>query len=573
MKPLDPRLLRHARAARGYVFATAGLGLATAGLVVAQAILIASIAAPAITQTRPLTEAWHLIGALAVVVALRALATGVQERFAHRAATRVVIDLRTQVLRATVAAGPRWAADGHGPATVTLLTRGLDDLGPYFVRYLPQLLLASTVTPATLAVIGILEWVSALIIIITIPLVPIFMILVGQLTQGVANRRLATMQRLSAQVLDLVAGLPTLRAFGRENGPGARVRALGHAHRRSTMGTLRVAFLSGMVLELLTTLSVAVVAVGIGLRLVDGQLDLFTGLAVLILAPEVYLPLRQVGLHFHASTDGIAAAEAVFALLETETSDDASRPRGAGIDLATLPGPFTIELADVGVRAPGRAVWAPASLTGTISPGEITALVGANGAGKSTAILAILGLIRPERGSVSLLDGAGARHDLADIDLASWHALIAWVPQRSVLVPGTILGSVLDTVSPLDAEPRDIPPAVLQAAAMTGLDDVVAGLPAGWATPIGHGGQGISRGQGQRIALTRALVSEAPVVVLDEPTAHLDALSGEQIRATLRTLRAQGRTVLIAAHHARLVELADHVLDVSSAHANEEAAR
>lgn len=558
MKPLDPRLLAHARDARGHVLVTAAAGVATAGLVVAQALLLAAILAPAITHARPLAEARGLLAWLAGVIVVRMLVVGLQERYAHRAATRVVADLRGQVVDAALARGPRWLAGGDGPAVTTLATRGLDDLEPYFVRYLPQLLLAATLTPATLAVVWWHEWVSGAIILATIPLVPIFMWLVGVMTQGVSERRLTSMQRLGAQTLDLLAGLPTLRALGREHGPAARVRALGDAHRRATMGTLRIAFLSGMVLELLTTLCVALVAVTIGMRLVHGNLDLQTGLAVLVLAPEVFLPLRQVGLHFHASTDGLAAAEAAFAVIEHP--DATPRPRGT----VTLPAAdaaprVEVRLDGLSVVAPGRGRTAPADLTLVARPGEVTALVGPNGSGKSTAVLALLGLVAPDAGGVSVVVD-GAEHDLAGVDLTSWHALVTWVPQRATLAPATVLAAVrgvrTTTGTPTAAE--------LAAARATGLDGVVATLPGGWDSPVGQGGTGLSLGQRQRVHLTRALVAARPVVVLDEPTAHLDALSEEQVLAAVEALRAQGRTVLVVAHRASLVAAADAVVEVTA---------
>ncbi|MGP7961224.1 thiol reductant ABC exporter subunit CydD [Sanguibacter sp. A247] len=561
MKPLDPRLLAHARDARGHVLVTAAAGIATAGLVVAQALLLAAILAPAITHARPLGDARRELGWLASVIVVRMLVVGLQERYAHRAATRVIADLRGQVVDAALARGPRWLAGGDGPAVATLATRGLEDLAPYFVRYLPQLLLAATLTPATLAVVWWHEWVSGAIILATIPLVPVFMWLVGVMTQTVASRRLATMQRLGSQTLDLLSGLGTLRALGRERGPAARVRALGDVHRRATMGTLRVAFLSGMVLELLTTLCVALVAVTVGMRLVHGSLDLQTGLAVLILAPEVFGPLRQVGLHFHASTDGLAAAEAAFAVIE----HPGARPRPRGN--VALPAASAGKLAQVEVRceglgviAPGRGRVAPSGLTFAARPGEVTALVGANGSGKSTAVLALLGLTQPSAGHVSIVvDGTSC--DLADIDLATWHALVSWVPQRATLTPGTILAAVRG-VRTTHGSPT---PDELDAAHATGLDAVVATLPGGWDAPVGQGGTGLSLGQRQRVHLTRALVLPRPVVILDEPTAHLDAVSEEHVLAAVAELRAQGRTVLVVAHRATLVAAADSVVEVTAA--------
>lgn len=548
MRPLDPRLLRRARAARRYVLLTAGLGALTAALVAAQALLLAHALAPVVTRDADWPDVAPTVAALAGVMVLRGVVVGLQERWAHRAATRAVAELREQVVRHGVAlTAARDDARGTG-AAASLATRGLDGLEPYFVRYLPQLLLAATVTPAALAVVLGLDWVAAATIAATIPLVPVFMWLVGVMTQGHAQRRLAAMTRLGHQVLDLLAGLPTLRALGREQGPADRVRALGDAHRRATMGTLRVAFLSGMVLELLTTLSVALVAVGVGFRLVYGELDLTTGLAVLVLAPEVYLPLRQVGAHFHASTDGVAAATAAFELLE--------RPVAAG---GTLPAPdlrhAVVRVDGVGVVAPGRGVTAPHDLDLVLRPGEVVALAGPNGAGKSTTVAVLLGLLRPTTGRV-LVEHGGTSVALDDVERASWWRQVAWAPQRPVLEPGTLREAVAAEVPAdrLDA-----------AAALVGFDTVVAASPQGWATPVGQGGSGLSLGERQRLALTRALVSGAPLVVLDEPTAHLDAGTERAVLDAVARLRREGRTVLLVAHRPTLLAAADRVVQVRAA--------
>lgn len=543
MKPLDPRLLRHARAARGYLALTVTLGILTGGLVVAQALLIANALGPAVTDGVSLERVAPYVGGLVLVVAARALVSAVQERYAHRAATRAVAELRESVVAHAAAAGPRRSAPADGASLVTLATRGLEALEPYFVQYLPQLVLAATLTPATLLVVLRLDWVSALLITVTLPLVPIFMWLVGVMTQRYADRGLAAMQRLGAQVLDLLAGLTTLRAFGRERGPVARVRELGDAHRRATMGTLRIAFLSGMVLELLTTLSVALVAVGIGLRLVYGEIDLVTGLAVLVLAPEVFNPVRQVGTHFHASTDGVAAAERAFAVLEVPVAAQGTRPAP---DLAT----GTLRARGLGVRA--RSGWAPAPLDLDLAPGRVVALVGPSGAGKSTTVEVLLGLLPPDAGTVELVAADGTATDLAEVDTATYWRQVTWLPQRPVLEPGT-LQEVLGSPAPTD---RD------RTAALTGLDAVVAGLPDGWDTRIGAGGSGLSVGQRQRLALTRALLRPSPVVVLDEPTAHLDAAGERVVLATVEALRDAGCAVLLVAHRASLAARADVVVPV-----------
>jgi ATP-binding cassette subfamily C protein CydD len=556
VKPLDPRLLRYARAARGYLALTVSLGIVTAGLVVAQAILLARVLASAAHDGADLTDLLPQIGWLAAVVAVRALATGVQERYAHRAATRAVAELREQVVARAAELGPRWLAEGEGTRVVTLATRGLDALEPYFVKYLPQLVLSATVTPAVLVVILDLDWISAALAAGTLPLVPIFMVLIGQLTQGRSDRSLRVMQRLGSQVLDLVAGLPTLQAFGRERGPAVRVQALGDAHRKATMGTLRIAFLSGMVLELLTTLAVALVAVGIGLRLVYGQVDLVTALTVLVLAPEVYLPLRQVGMQFHASTDGVAAADQVFRVLEAPVPATGSTPAP---DLRTA----TVRLRGVSVRAPGRDVLAPHDLDLAVAPGRTVAVTGPSGAGKSTTVDLLLGLLRPDTGAVEVVGPDGSVVPLADVEPRSYWRQVAWLPQRPVLDPATVSRLVSGAEDDeLDADARARRDA---AAGLTGLDAVVAALPGGWGTDLGRGGAGLSVGQRQRVALTRALLSDAPLVVLDEPTAHLDAAGEQVVLATVRALAAAGRTVVVVAHRPSLIALADDVVTVHAA--------
>ena len=564
MRPLDPRLLRHVAPARGHVVLSAALGVLTAALVVTQALLLAAVLAPLVLGDATLEGVAHPLAGLAVVMVSRAVLTGVQERFARRAALRVVADLRAQVVAHLIGLDPRLRRSLGVAEVAATATRGLDDLEPYVVRYLPQLLLAVTVTPGALAVVAGLDLVAAVTIVVTLPLVPVFMVLIGRMTQEHATRRLAAMERLSGQVLDLLAGLPTLRRLGREHGPGQRVRALGDAHRRATMGTLRIAFLSGAVLELLTTLSVALVAVGVGFRLVDGALDLRTALAVLVLAPEVYLPLRQVGAHFHASADGLAAADRAFALLSEPVPARSTGHRVPAPDLRR----HTLLLVDVGVRTAGRSeddAFAPDGLDLQIRPGTVTALVGPNGSGKSTALDVLLGLTVPERGQVLLrdtdvIDGdPSAGLDLRTVDLPSYWEQVAWVPQRPVLEPGTLREVVL--------RGADVPDdALAAAAALTGLDSVVAGLPAGWATAVGQGGAGLSLGERQRAALTRALVRDTAVVVLDEPTAHLDAESERAVLASVAELRRRGRTVLLVAHRPALVALADQVVPVRSTH-------
>lgn len=315
MRPFDPRLLRYARSARGPIALTALLGTITALLVLAQALLISAALSPVVSGTASLGDVASIIAGIGAVFACRALVVATREAVAARAATRAVAELRGRVIDASVALGPRWRAT-NGAQTATLLSTGLEDLRPYFVSFLPQLVLVCTVTPAALGVILLLDFWSALIALLVVPLIPLFMILIGRFTQAASEDKLESMKRLTAQLLDLMTGLPTLRALGREKGPRAHLRKLGESNTKATMATLRVAFLSGGVLEFLTTLSVALVAVEVGMRLVFGNISLFHGLAVIMLAPEVFEPLRQVGAQFHASANGVTASRAAFDIIE-----------------------------------------------------------------------------------------------------------------------------------------------------------------------------------------------------------------------------------------------------------------
>jgi ATP-binding cassette subfamily C protein CydD len=350
------------------------------------------------------------------------------------------------------------------------------------------------------------------------------------------------MTALSSQLLDLLAGLPTLRALGREQGPATRVRELGDAHRRTTMSALRVAFLSSMVLELLATLCVALVAVSIGLRLVYGGMGLEAGIIALILAPEVYLPLRRVGTQFHAAEDGMAAASRAFAVIDSDRPDD--------VDGAVVVDAIGARLEFDGLDVRSRRGLAPHGLSGVVEPGAVTVLTGPNGSGKTTAVQALLGLVEPAHGDVRV---AGA--PVGTLDRSAWWAQVAWLPQHPVLVPGTLDENLRLTGDVVDLE---------HSCAATGFDEVLAELPDGWNTRVGSGGTGLSLGQRQRLALTRVLATRRPVLVLDEPTAHLDDASERTVLESLRSLAAAGRTVVVVGHRPTVLAAADRVIEVSA---------
>lgn len=542
--PLDPRLVREVRAARWHVLRTTVLGLVQAVCVIVTALTIGHIGAALLVDRALPQSAPLLLGLLAAALVVRALAILLEQRTAHRAATDAIADLRGRVVAHAAGLGPRGAA-GRGADITALATTGVENLRPYLVGYVPQLLLTATVTPLCLLTIGWLDLTSALIALFTLPLIPIFMILVGKLTVGRSERLLADMRSMWAQTLDLVDGLPTLRALGREKGPEKVVRRLGDRHRESTMGSLKYAFLSSMVLELLATLCVALIAVSIGMRLVYGHMDLAPALAVLVLAPEVYQPLRNVGSQYHASTDGLAAVSASFEVLDEPAAADGDVEAP---DLRTA----TLALRGVSVRS--REGLAPYDATLEVRPGRVLALTGASGAGKTTAVHVLLGLLEPEQGRAEVVAADGTAHDVRALRRRSLWDQVALLPQRPVLPPGTIR-SVLE-----DARPGATEAEIARAAAATGLDRVVAER--GWDADLGRAGRGISLGERQRLALARAMLSPAPLVVLDEPSAHLDGATEQVVLELIGTLRDQGRTVVVIAHRSRLVEVADDVAEL-----------
>lgn len=525
---------------RRYLAAVVGCGVVIAGCAIGSAIVLAGIVARLVADP-PGARTWPVpLSILLGLWAIRTVAHWLQARLGQRGASAVIADLNAQVLTAVTAREPRSLAAQRDAAAV-VVTRGLDGLPPYFTGYLPTLLLAAILTPATVAVIALYDLKSLAVVAITLPLIPVFMVLIGLATADRSAAALEAMTTLQARLLDLIAGIPTLRALGRGRGPEHRIAELAAAHRRSAMATLRIAFLSALVLELLATLGVALIAVGIGLRLVFGEMSLATALTVLLLAPDVYWPLRRIGAEFHAAQDGRTAADKAFALIGEP--DETLAPAGTRVVSARG---AEIRLDDLSVA--GRDGHAPRGLSAVLEPGRVTVLTGRNGAGKSTTLQVIAGLTAPSSGRVTV---AGV--DVADLEPAAWWRQLSWLPQRPVLVPGTVRDNLalLGALDDLEA-----------ACAASGFDAVLAELPAGIDTVLGRGGVGLSLGQRQRLGLARALGSAAPVLLLDEPTAHLDARTEERVlRAIVERARA-GATVVVVGHREPVVALGDRVVEV-----------
>ncbi|MGD9621235.1 MAG: thiol reductant ABC exporter subunit CydD [Mycolicibacterium sp.] len=507
---------------RRFLIATTMCGVLTAACTIASAVVLAAVVARVITDPASREFGQHT-ASIAVLTALwtaRTVIVWLQNRLAQRGASAVIADLTDQVLRTVAIRPPRELARLRDDAAV-VVTRGLDGLRVYFSTYLPSLFLAAILTPATAAVIALYDWPSALIILIALPLIPIFMVLIGLATADRSAAALAAMSTLQSRLLDLVAGLPTLRSFGRAQGSAARITELSAAHRRSAMATMRIAFLSALVLELLATLGVALVAVSVGMRLVYGEMTLTAGLTALLLAPEVFWPLRRVGAAFHSAQDGKTAVAAAFRLIDDTTS-------GPPAGFRDVQAPVTVRVVDPCVDA---------------RPARVTVLTGPNGAGKTTLLQTILGLQQGARVWVNDVP-------VADLDLQKWWSQVAWLTQRPVLIPGTVLDN-LNLFGPL--------PDLAAACRAACFDTVVAELPDGLRTVIGRGGAGLSLGQRQRLGLARVLGSAASLLLLDEPTAHLDQPTEDRVLRAITRRAVAGATVIVVGHREPVLAIGDVV--------------
>jgi thiol reductant ABC exporter CydD subunit len=512
--------------------------------VVAQAWLIATVVAGAFVGGRDVRSLRGELVLLLAVVALRALVVWSTEVSADRCASRVKSMMRAALARRVSTFEPATQQGARPGEVTTLATRGIDALDAYFARYVPQLAVAVIVPCAVVLAVLCVDWVSAAILALTLPLIPVFMALVGLGARGYADRQLRSLQVLSSHFLDVVSGMTTLRVFGRAKG---QVRAVGEVtdrYRRRLIGSLRRAFLSSLVLEVAASISVALIAVGIGVRLLAGRIDLRASLFVLVLAPEAYLPLRQVAADYHASAEGVGAATRVFAVLDQPTG-----PRGSS---TAVPDPAATGLVIDRVCYTYPSGDAPAlhDASLTVHPGEVVALTGPSGCGKSTLLSIVLGFIRPDAGVVR----AGAV-DVTGLDPDAWRSRVAWVPQRPRLFAGTVAENVrLGRLTASDDE-------VWSAVAAAGLGPLLARLPRGLATPLGDDGAGLSAGERQRVALARAFVRDARLLLLDEPTAHLDGRTEAEVLEAVQQL-AVGRTVVLVAHRPASLAFADRVVDL-----------
>jgi ATP-binding cassette, subfamily C, bacterial CydD len=542
VRALDPRLVRRAAPVRILLGLDTGLGVATAILVIVQATLLARVVAHAFGGAS-LGDVAPEIVLLALAFAARGALTWGFEVAGARAASAVLSDFRLELVDRRLRTQPA-ALDGVDAGEIAAAgVQGVDGLRAYFGRYLPQVVLACLVPLAVLGWVAAIDLTSALVMLATLPLVPVFMWLIGRYTEERTRERWVALRLLSTHFLDIVRGLPTLRLLNQSRAQAATIADVSDRHRRATMGTLRVSFLSGTVLELAATLGVALVAVTVGVRLVGGGLGLQAGLTVLVLAPELYLPLRQLGAEFHASADGLAVAERIIALSETP-SEVVKR---AGIP-APSPAAEPVRFEGVSFAYPARPGLVLDELDLELFPGETLLLAGESGAGKSTVASLLLRLAEPSAGRLTV-----GGLDLADCDTEAWRRMLAWVPQRPTIFHGTVAENIrLARAGATEEEVR-------AAAVAAGADQFVQALPDGYDTVVGDGGRPLSAGERRRLALARAFIRDAPLVILDEPTADLDPESTQLVGDAIERLR-DGHTILLIAHRPELAWHADRMV-------------
>jgi thiol reductant ABC exporter CydD subunit len=532
---VDRRLMRRARPVRVLLALDVAIGLAAAVLVIGGATLLAHAVVRGVDGG---AVAWPLV-ALALVFAARGALAWAFEVAGRRAAAQTMSELRLALVDKRLREQPAGLDRAEAGELTAAAVQGVDALEAYFARYLPQLVLGCIVPLAVLCWVATVDLESAAVMVLTLPLVPVFMWLIGRYSEARARERWQALRLLSAHFLDVVRGLPTLRAFNRGEAQAATIADVSEQYRRATMGTLRVAFLSGSVLELAATLGVALVAVTVGVRLAEGGVGFEAALTVLVLAPELYLPLRRLGAQFHASADGVAVAQRLLDLLDAPPAVSSGR--------LVAPSHAPVRFEGVSFEYQGRgAVLDAVELE--LAPGETVALVGPSGAGKSTLASLLLRLADPTGGRITV---AGV--DLAECDAAAWRRQLAWVPQRPTLLRGTVAENI--RLGEGDADDAR----VAAAAVLAGADRFVRALPEGYETVVGDGGRPLSAGERRRIALGRAFLRDAPLVVLDEPTADLDPAAADVVAEAVARL-ASGRTTLLITHRPELVSAADRVV-------------
>lgn len=553
--PLDPRLVRYASAARVFLVAGAFLALAQTGTTLLFAWGVANAVGSAVGgQSFEIVSAD--IGLILVAVGARSVVLWLMDVVAARGAASVKSQLRFKLMEALAQLGPTWLSTRNTVHLTTVVGRGLEALDKYFANYLPQLILTAIATPIIVVVLFAQDLFTGLVVLITLPLIPLFMALIGRATKTVQAGQWRQLTKLSSGFLDVVEGLSTLTIFGRARRQEKRIGDLTEEYRVRTMKVLRISFLSGFVLELVASLSVALVAVSIGIRLVDGTLTLAIGLFVLLLTPEAYLPLRNVGTQFHAAAEGVAAAEDVFEVLDAageSPNENATSANGREF-MVTLSGPVpATSMTDVppltvrGLTVAHGANVVLDRLTASFAAGSLTVITGPSGVGKTTLFSALLGFVN-YTGDIGWGDSYFTGGDAARRD-------IAWAPQKPSLVAGSLAHNV--SLGQPEVDGLALAQALSRAAAESLDADLVLGV----------AGRGLSGGQAQRVAIARAyyraIACKTPVIILDEPTSALDAGTEQRVIAGARQFASEGKTVIIVSHRRAVIAAADAVLELT----------
>lgn len=547
MNELGRRLLRSAGPGRRLLAVDAVLGVVSVALLIVQATLLADVISRAFLDGESVADLSGELIALAALAVARGLIASMFETAGRWGAIAVMSGLREQLATKLLRERPGGLAGEQRGELATASVQGVDALEAYFAGYLPQLVISCVGPLAIIIWTAPRDLVATAILALTVPLIPVFMILVGRAARRRADERWRTLTVLSGHFLDVVTGLKTLRANARADAQVATIERSGERYRDETIQMLRVGFLSALVLELLAMIGVALVAAVIGVQLAAGDLGLAAGLTVLILAPEVYMPLRRLGAQYHASSDGLAAAERIFEILDAPAAVSvAESPR-------PCPDPARSSLVadDVSFSYPGSRAPALSGFTLAIEPGETVALVGPSGAGKTTLTHLLMRLADPTSGRV-----ACGGVDLGEVDPREWRRRISWIPQRPTIFPASVADNVRFAAP--EASEADVLEALRRADALA----FAEALPEGTATMIGDGSRELSMGQRQRIALARAFLRPGALVILDEPAANLDEESERAVAAATADL-LQGRSALLVAHRPEFVRLADRRVELT----------
>lgn len=530
-------------------------------LIILQAWLLAMIINAVVFDDATLADVQTWLIALFVLFVIRAGLMWIAEQFAFQAAIKVKVHLRQKLYTHVQQLGATWLNRERSGDVVNALSDGIEGLEAYYARYIPAMALMSLLPLAILVFVLAHDWLAAVILVVTAPLIPVFMILIGKGTEKRNQKQWKQLAHMSAHFLDMIQGLTSLKLFNASRREAKMVAKIADDYRQSTMSVLRVAFLSSFMLEFFATVSVALVAVIVGFRLFWGELDFFYGLFVLLLAPEFYLPLRNMGTQYHARMEAIGAVERILEIFQQKPHDqsadetDTTQPSTIK-QLSQLPPDFMpqaqIELRDLHFHYPDQRQ-ALKGVSFTIKPQETLAIVGESGAGKTTLLNLLLGFLQAQRGEIRLHNQKQQQHyALQDLSKALWYQQLAWLPQRAQIFPKTVAENIA-----LGQEKIDLA-AIQQAAKQAYADDFIQALPNGYQTLIGEGGQGLSGGQQQRIALARIFLKDAPILLLDEATAHLDQHSEQLIQQSLSTL-IQQRTVIMIAHRLQTIKHADRI--------------